>query len=336
MMQSDSIARAVDTLHIVREDVLSRVSDTLDVLEQGMDTLGMAFPVPSDSLGTDSLSTALCSDSLTTSNVQPDVWLGDSLLHASHWPVTLWGDTLKPFVSLYDQLHSFGAPLPYRILGDDGVLALLLGSFLMMLLIFACSRKYLSLQVRNFFMPSNNASQLNAVKKPVETYVPLLMSLLLCGNSGLLLYAFLAHQYDLSRGIYTPLQVLGVCVAGFLGYNLLRWSLYRFVNWVFFEKSEKKTWNVGFTFLLMLETTLFYPVVLYALNVDWDIRTMAIFFVSAYGILRLLLLYHSFRIFFQKNHGLLHLFAYLCTLEMVSILCMWKLLMLFDAELIAK
>lgn len=325
MMQTDSIAEAAG--------LLTPEPFGLDTLAP--DTLSLDTPAV-DSLWADSISMPLGSSSLLATADSSLNWFDDSVLYASHWPVTLWGDTLKPFLSLYDQLHDFGVPRSYHLLGDDGVQGLLLGSFLFMLLIYAFSRSYFKTQARRFFIPSNNDSQLNAVKTPKETYVPLLMSLLLCCNNGLLLFAFLDSQYSLSCGMFSPPQVLAVCVLAFVAYNLLRWSMYRFVNWVFFEKSEKKTWNVGFSFLLMLETTLFYPFVLYALNTGMDMWHMAIFVVLAYGILRFLLLCHSFRVFFRKIHGLLHLFAYLCTLEMVSAFCMWKLLVLFDIYLIAK
>lgn len=315
MTQADSIVGMLDTL----------CSDSL-----GADTLVV------DTLGGDTLTLPLITDSTLVVPVSSQAWFDDSILYAPHWPVTLWGDTLKPFVSLFERLHSFGTPLSYSVMGDDGVAGLLLGSFLLILLIVAFSRQYIKRQARRFFIPSNNASQLNAVKTPIETYVPFLASLLLCCNNGLVLYAFIDSQYDLSCGIFRPLQVLGFCISVFLGYNFLRWILFRFVNWVFFERSQKKAWNVGFSFLLMLEAALFYPLVLYALNTGWDMNALIIFIVSAYGILRILLLYHSFRVFFQKTHCLLHLFAYLCTLEMVSVICLWKILMLFSTYLIAK
>ena len=315
MMQTDSITDAAGILS----------PDTL-----GLDTLAV------DPLWADSVSLSIGTGVMPAAADPSLTWFDDSVLYAPHWPVTLWGDTLRPFLSLYDQLHVFGIPQSYHILGDDGVLGLLLGSFLLMLLVYSLSRQFFKTQARHFFVPSNNDTRLNAVKTPVETYAPLVMSVLLCCNNGLLLFAFLDSRYSLSCGLYSPLLVLLACVLAFVAYNLLRWCLYRFVNWVFFEKSEKKTWNVGYSFLLMLETFLFYPFVLYALNTGMNMRDMAFFVVSAYGILRFLLLCHSFRVFFREIHGLFHLFAYLCTLEMVSAFCLWKLLVLFDIYLIAK
>ena len=143
MMQTDSIAEAAGLL----------TPDTLS-----LDTLAI------DSLWADSISMPLGSSSLLATADSSLNWFDDSVLYASHWPVTLWGDTLKPFLSLYDQLHDFGVPRSYHVLGDDGVQGLLLGSFLFMLLIYAFSRSYFKTQARRFFIPSNNDSQLNAVK----------------------------------------------------------------------------------------------------------------------------------------------------------------------------
>lgn len=331
MTQNDTVTHVADTIGSAHGAATRSISDSTQVageaqavsnngaLENGAQASSGSLPIQTDSTA---------QAPRATLNV-------DSLLNTQHFPLSRWSDTLTTHHTTAS--IRYGETIPYNAFNDNWVSGSLLTSFLLLVVIFVWSRKYLSQQLRNFFMPTNNENnQSTTVKTPVETYSPLLMALLLCYNSGILLYAFASQQYDLTTGMYPHILVLGVCIGSFMAYYLLRWMLYRFTNWVFFENSEKRTWNVGFSFLTMLESILLLPIVLYVLNARWDIQNTTIFILCAFVITRILLLFHSFRIFFPKIYGILHLFAYLCTLELIPLLCLWKFLSLFSAELMVK
>ena len=86
MMQTDSIAEAAGLL----------TPDTLS-----LDTLAI------DSLWADSISMPLGSSSLLATADSSLNWFDDSVLYASHWPVTLFGLTAcsAPFDARLQSLH---------------------------------------------------------------------------------------------------------------------------------------------------------------------------------------------------------------------------------------
>ncbi len=316
-----------DTLHTTPHDTLPKATNAIDTLTHTTaDTLGHgdATRLPVDSLPNDTTA----ADTLA---LYPD-----SLLHHEAWPVTLWGDTLTLPRAVSEVAPPHGRDLPYSPLRDNLTLGILIGSFLVLTLVIALSRKYLTEQLRNFFIPTNNQDTAKAVRKPSETYTPLATSLTLCATNGLLLFAITNNHYNIQAGLLSPTLILALCLASFAVYHLLRWVLYRFINWIFFSKTDRSYWNTGYSFLLTAEGLLFYLVTLVALNTGWDIKTTAICTVSLYGFTRILLLYHSFRIFFPKSYGFLHLFAYLCTLELIPLLTLWKFMEIFSHELIVK
>ena len=261
---------------------------------------------------------------------------GDSLSYRSEWPVTIFGDTVYANKSLYEELNSRGEALPYTLTRDPAVMGVFLFSFLVLLFIFARSKFYLRRQARRFFLPSNNRQDLAALKTPLETYTPFIMSFVLCLVDGILLYAFVNSRYALGVGLVKPVVVLGVCLGVFVAYNLLRALLYAFVNWVFFKRADVKKWSGGFSFLISVETILFLPLIIVSLNLGWDMEMTSFLIVGGFVLMRLLLLYHSFRIFFPKIYGLLHLIAYLCTLELIPLLALWKVLQVLSVFLIEK
>lgn len=265
-----------------------------------------------------------------------DTLLPANILEGEHWPITLWGDTVTEPQSLYEVLNAHGHPLAYNILHDNLAISILIGCFLLIVLLISFSRNYLKEQFRNFFAPTNNKEEAKPVKKPSQIYTPLIMAFTLCISNGLLLYTIATQQYDVQAGLLGSSTILALCIGCFFAYNTLRWCLYHFVNWIFFNKTGRQSWSTGYLFILTLEGMLFYPITLVALNIGWDVKTTAICIISLYALTRILLFYHSFRVFFPKTYGLLHLFAYLCTLELTPLLFLWKIIEILGNELIVK
>jgi len=265
---------------------------------------------------------------------------GDTLiahLDSAQWPVMAWGDTLVKPQSLYQLLHAHGEPLQYSLTHDNWLMGLLFGCFIFLVCILAWSYKFLMPQARQFFVPTtNNQNAAPSVKTPAEIYAPLFMVVLLCCYDGLLAFAFVTKHFDVQSGIYPIPLVLGVSIGIFVLYNLLRWLLYSFVNWIFFKPAKIVAWRDGYAFLITLESVLFLPVVAVAINTSWDYKTTLIVVLSAIGLTRFCLLCHSFRTFFPNLYGILHLFAYLCTLELIPLLAVWKAFMVLGEFLIAK
>lgn len=245
-------------------------------------------------------------------------------------------DSVTPFRSFFEELHPYGRPLHHSFMHSPWAMGGLLLAFILLTSLLAWYKKGLKEQMRNFFMPTNNQQGLSAVKTHAETYTPFLMVVTSCLVSGLLLFGFVDQWFDLDLGFLHHTVVLGICVAVFASYNLLRWMLYTFVNWIFFTHTNRQNWKNGFSLLSTLESLLMLPIIVTSINLYWDVEIMAFIVIITYTILRFLLLYHSFRIFFPKMYGIVHLFAYLCTLEALPLLTLWGVLEVFNTILIVK
>lgn len=219
------------------------------------------------------------------------------------------------------------SPKPYQLRNDDGVTGILLCCFLMIMMIFARSKKYIRQQTQDFFFGQTHRDSFS-----VATGREMRHTLLLYLHTGLLaaLFAFrhTVSSVDLFMAGITHFQLLGIyilCCWIFLG---VRQLLYTFVNWIFFDKEQREAWIKSYSFLIAAEGLLLFPLALItvysyipAVYVAWCLCILLV-------VVKLLLLYKTFGIFFSKNHGFLHLIVYFCALEILPAYAFWKALML--------
>lgn len=245
-------------------------------------------------------------------------------------------DSITPFRSFIEQLHPYGRPLHHDFMRSPWAMGGLLLAFIVLTCLLAWYKNYLKEQLRDFFMPTNNQQGLTAVKTQAELYAPFLLVVTSCLTSGLLLFGFVDQWFALDLGILHHSVVLAICIGVFTTYNLVRWMLYSFVNWIFFNPASRKSWKEGFSLLSTLESFALLPITIACINLGWDMKIVTIIILVTYTLLRFLLLYHSFRIFFPKTYGIVHLFAYLCTLETLPLVTLWAAFKLFSIILIVK
>lgn len=224
-------------------------------------------------------------------------------------------------------------PMPYLLRNDDGVTVTLLCCFLMIMMIFARSKKYIKQQVQDFFFNRTNRNSRSTV-----TGREMRHTLFLYLQTGLLVALF-AFNYTLSVcdmfmasvSHFQLLAVYVVCCWAFLGIKQL---LYSAVNGVFFDKEERGQWMKSYSFLISMEGVLLFPfalvMVYFNLSVDCVMWCLGI----VVGMIKLLLLYKTFNIFLPNFYGILHLIVYLCALEILPACALWKALMLTNSILL--
>ena len=102
---------------------------------------------------------------------------------------------------------------------------------------------------------------------------------------------------------------------------------YRFLNWIFFDKQVRQEWhNVQF-FLFILEAVTLFPVLLVMLYTTPSRNVIAGSLLGVIVLIKSLLLFKSIRLFYVKTYGVLHLFVYFCTLEVIPALLLWRALL---------
>lgn len=107
-------------------------------------------------------------------------------------------------------------------------------------------------------------------------------------------------------------------------FYILKWCLYQFINWIFFDSSKNSLWIKSYFFLHSLLGILFLPITLCTIYFESSSSISGIFYLFILILLNLLLIYKCFCIFFNKKYGAFYLIVYFCTLEILPVLILWK------------
>lgn len=217
-------------------------------------------------------------------------------------------------------------PLPYRLRTDDGITAIVLVVFMLMLVLFSKSKKALLKQAKELFNPPREYhnlfndepdNQQHSIKLLVCLTL-LTISLQLFGLNGLENHTVITSE--------TPYLALLSTTLVITGYYLIKKLSYHFVNWTFFDKTKNKRWQETYTFTYAAEGLLLFPLVL--LTIYFDLNTLQAWLYIGFVVFltRIILLYETYIIFFPKIHGILHLIVYFCALEIMPLFGLWQAL----------
>lgn len=233
--------------------------------------------------------------------------------------------------------HGFVAdPLPYRLRSDNGVSVVLIICFVVLAYVLRATRQQFAQQTREFFFPPREHNGLFSVKTTIETRSSIFMTFQLSMMFGLISFIYAQHELDLSIGQVSPYLLLIIYSATFFSYFIVKRWIYSFVNWIFFEKTQRQQWSDIYSYLFTLISILFFPLSLLCVYFEIGVTETLLYASLLLILYKLLLLYKAYTIFFNKTYCLLHLFAYLCTLELIPMLFLVYILVATTDGLIIK
>ena len=147
------------------------------------------------------------------------------------------------------------------------------------------------------------------------------------GRITLFVYQLLALSLALyavisSRGVGFYFTEYAVTTAVVLAAVIVRLILNRWTAYVFFNRQTDALLNRHKSALLTVMTTLLYPVLLVIFYCPWISQTLgAAVLVILFLIYVILYVIKAFQLFFQKVVAAFYIFLYLCTLELVPVVC---------------
>ena len=218
-------------------------------------------------------------------------------------------------LSAQDYFGMSGDPVPYSYANDNLVTSLLIA--------FAFSRmsNFIVGQAKNFIHPSQNRLTLSETSS--EIYMQIVLTFLACIVYALLYYLYATEYLATTYVTASKYVLLGIFLAVFVGYFLMRFGLYTMVNNLFFDSSRNKKFLTSLLYLSSIEGLLLYPALallafmhLPAQNAIWYCLTVVI-------LVKILTFYKSFTIFFKQNDLFLQIILYFCALEMVPLFTLW-------------
>lgn len=216
-----------------------------------------------------------------------------------------------------------GEPLPY-LLRTDGMITVLL--FLCLLLVaytLSYGRKHLARQLKSIFTNRERGSLFDDATSEDMRYT-LLMLFHSCTVWGICAYHY--FSYTTPRLFqHLPHSLLLVAFVGSMALLLLaKCFAYQFVNWIFFDKARNTVWITSYYNIAVWSGFLLLPVLLLIVYFDLSFQSSLYLVGFVMVFAKITLFFKCFSNFFNNFHGTFHLILYLCTLEILPDILLWK------------
>ncbi len=211
-----------------------------------------------------------------------------------------------------------GDPVPYSIARDNVMTILLLACFMLVLVAYAKSRRFILHQLKDFFR-APRGGKTTAV---TETSDEFCFHFFLVGQSCLLFaltYFFYVQMQGIDTFIVNQYQVIGIFAAVFLGYTLFKAAAYSLTGFVFFDPKRNKLWMKSFLFLLSMEGVFIFPLVVLQTYFGMSVETTLLCTAAVTVVFKMLAFWRIYIIFFRHGGFSLQIFLYFCTLEVMPL-----------------
>lgn len=211
-----------------------------------------------------------------------------------------------------------GTPVSYEFRNDDFVTSLLLVSFFIMAWVIAHSWKFLRGQFRDFFYIRERPN-LFAEREDTVLHGRGFLIVQTCFLVALTYFALSSEYLPDVFSSVSPYIMLaaGTIFAGL--YYLLKLGLYSMVNHTFFSPAKCTLWHDTYLVSILITGCGLLPLVLLLVFFDLSIYYGILGVVLFLSVIKILLLYKCYRIFFSSWLGRMHIILYFCALEIIPL-----------------
>ena len=216
-----------------------------------------------------------------------------------------------------------GTPISYSPRTDDAIALTLLACFFLSSIALARGKKFLSQQVKDFVLHRERTSIFDSSTAADVRYL-LVLVLQTCVFSGI---TFLNYFHDTCPALMdhvSSLLLLGIYVGFCLAYFLLKWLLYMFLGWTFFDKNKTNIWLESYSALIYYVGFALFPFVLFLVYFDLSLTNLVIIGSIILIFTKILMFYKWIKLFFHQFSGLFLLILYFCALEIVPCLLLYQ------------
>ena len=216
-----------------------------------------------------------------------------------------------------------GTPISYSPRTDDAIALTLLACFFLSSIALARGKKFLSQQVKDFVLHRERTSIFDSSTAADVRYL-LVLVLQTCVLSGI---TFLNYFHDTCPALMdhvSSLLLLGIYVGFCLAYFLLKWLLYMFLGWTFFDKNKTNILLESYSALIYYVGFALFPFVLFLVYFDLSLTNLVIIGSIILIFTKILMFYKWIKLFFHQFSGLFLLILYFCALEIVPCLLLYQ------------
>ena len=195
-----------------------------------------------------------------------------------------------------------GTPISYSPRTDDAIALTLLVCFFLSSIALARGKKFLSQQVKDFVLHRERTSIFDSSTAADVRYL-LVLVLQTCVLSGI---TFLNYFHDTCPALMdhvSSLLLLGIYVGFCLAYFLLKWLLYMFLGWTFFDKNKTNIWLESYSALIYYVGFALFPFVLFLVYFDLSLTNLVIIGSIILIFTKILMFYKWIKLFFHQFSG---------------------------------
>ena len=213
---------------------------------------------------------------------------------------------------------------------DSGIMMLLAFTFILVSFSFKYYRRMLSTYGQDLWNVRNRANAFDEHTSNEHSVIGILI-FQLCVYAGLLISAKINSIIPINPD---KIMLTTCCMMGTYGlYYLFQLAIYSMVGYVFADKNGATQWIkgfnasqifLGFTLILPSVISIFYP------TTSGAMLTIA---SILYVVARLTFIFKGFRIFYKNLYSLFYFILYLCTLEIIPIIFVYKIAQIFFGNL---
>lgn len=218
-----------------------------------------------------------------------------------------------------------GDPVPYRLQSDVFITSTLLISFFVAIFIIARSLHTLLLQLKIFFY-NRDRKDLFLLKSDSEMKSQSYVILLACFLLSILFFNYTEIRIPSVFNRISPYKLLFLDMSIFLIYYIIKYIAYSICNWTFFSQQQRTQWTNAYNLIGLGKALLFFPLALLVVYFDLSIQVTIWIVILILLISQILVIFKAKQIFFYHKFGLFHLILYFCTLEMIPLFILWRLL----------
>ncbi len=234
-----------------------------------------------------------------------------------------------------NQLGMAAEPVDYRLSNDDYVTGLLLLSFFIAAMFIARNIRILVEKVKNYFYSRTEDSGFS-MSTNSEIRGQAFLVVQTCLTVAILFFDYTQLNLTEVFNQISPYILLGMDTAIGLLYFASKFIVYKFVNWVFFDRIQNRKWLDSYLLTITLMGLSLFIVALLVVYFDLTFKTLEIVVILLVATFKLLLLIKCKQIFFNYRFSQIHLIAYFCILELIPVLLLWKALVYFNEILIVN
>lgn len=228
-----------------------------------------------------------------------------------------------------------GDPIPYMQSHDDIITSLLLVFAIIVMLVMSYSWQFFAAQLKNIFTPFKEESLKDRLTSTEHSFL-LFLSLQYGVLLSLLYFDYTQKNISDTFVLPTEYHVMAVYLGVIGGYLVLRNVVEYWVNITFFEQLRA---NAFFQFSLnmsALSGIILLPALFVHVYFGIDVEYVLCYVLFIVIFVKIVTLYQTYRIFFEKNKIKLQIFLYFCMLEILPIMALWGLLTLVANNLTIK